>query len=1127
MEFAEYEKMLWSLMSPDNSVRNVAEATFEGMKADSDGTLLHLLQVIRSPASDDVRGLAAVLLRRVLLRDEVSLWCNASDATQHSVKNDLLQVLTHEANPSIRRKLCDTVGELASSILEEGEWDELLPCMFHWITSANVAHRESALRVFEMISLFIATAMSDYFDTTIRQLFETCLIDPAGHVALHALRALGMLILSIDELDERDRFQPLLPLILQGLVTMQGPSDDDLMEAMEVIIELMEPHASFFKPCFQDLVRMMVAIAQTTSASFGTRQLAMEVLVSIAENAPASCRRFPHNSFVEIVFPIAFNLMLDVPDEMLEDDEANDDISNVDVGSESLQRMAQAIGFKKSLGTCFRLVTSFANHGDWHYQYAALLGLTQIVEIIPPAQVPSVVDHVFTHLTPTFHPRVLSVAIDALGQLATDHGPVFQEQYHAQTIAMLLEYMALSAPTLAQASWKWKCHFQAHAATSLRYFIDTCHPEVMDPYLESLLTALFAMLSTAHTSANSMIDPTPEGRSVQEHAVAAISSIAGCCGPSFARFYDKVLPPLKQLLYACLTELTTSTDASTMLCGITLECISLVGLAVGPNVFGADADEVLTVMTQMQHSTQYADDEILRSYLLQAWARLCKTLAEGFARYLPVVMPSLLDAAMQQAEFDMDDDDENGMMADDDDEDVQIAHINDKCVSIRTSLLEEKATACQMLSSMVGDLKEAFFPYVEQVTTVLTPLMTDSVHTEIRAASISAMPSLVLSVSKHLHVTNGDYSPVVQMLEYTLGRLLNALSTEPELELQMTIMQSIKMCIAHAVDPEETNDLIGKKAPTGLLNHAQLVQLVEGLLIVLAESFQRRAVRRARKAIEELDEEEAEEDMDNDATEAQLQFILADCIGSLAKTHTHVFFPVFQETLLDKVLEMVQPHCLPEDRKLAVYLVDDILEHTGPSAVAHLDTFVPMLVDCVGSEYPPLRQAASFGLGLCATQGGPAFAPYVTQTVELLWQLVHAPDAYDPMYVNATDNAVSAIGRMLLLFDDALNPTLFSQWLRLLPMRGDLEESAAVIQRLCAAIQCKHRIVFDATNVPVLISVLAESISAQLFADQDDVLHDIQMALRSLRELIPPHVMQAVWSSMSPTQQQALHALFA
>ncbi|OQR84168.1 importin-like protein [Achlya hypogyna] len=857
------------------------------------------------------------------------LWCNT---TQHSVKNDLLKVLTHEANPSIRRKLYGTVGELASSILEEGEWDELLTCMFNWIIRA--------LRVFEMISLFIATAMSDYFDTMIRALFEQCLTDSAGHVALYALRALGMLLLSIDELDERDRFQALLPLILQGLVTMQAaPTDEDIIEAMEVVIELVEPHASFFKPSFKDLVPMMVSLAQSSNASLGTRQLAMEVLVCIAENAPAACRRSPHNGFVELVFPIAFHLMLDIPEEM--DDDENEDISNVDVGSEALQRMAQTIGFKKALPTCFALVQCFASH-------------------------------------------------------------------------------------------------------------DACHPELMNPYLEALLSAHFAMLGASRNDRSDTRGPSRAGACRRGDFIHHWLLRA-----AFGRFYDKVLPPLKQLLNACLAELTATADASTMLCGITLKCISPVGLAVGPGVFGADTPEVLTVMTQMQHSTQYAQDDILRSYLLQAWARLCKTLAEGFARYLPVVMPSLLDAAMQQAEFEMEDDE--GMMADDDDEDVHIAHINDKCVSIRTSLLEEKATACQMLSSMVGDLKVAFFPYVERVTQVLTPLMTDSVHTEIRAASISAMPSLVLSVSKHLALSHGDVSPVLQMLEYTLGRLLNALSTEPELELQMTIMQAIKMCIAHAVDPDETNDLSGK---------APLVQLVEGLLIVLAESFQRRDVRRARKAVEELDEEENEEDLDNDATEAQLQFILADCIGSLAKTHQHVFFPVFQETLLDKVLEMVHSHCLPEDRKLAVYLVDDILEHTGATAASHLDTFVPLLVDCVGSDDAPLRQAASYSL--CAAHA--SFAPFVTPTVKLLWNLVHAPDAYEPFYVNATDNAVSALGRILLAFDDVLNPSLFPQWLRLLPMRGDPEESAAVIQRLCAA---------------------------------------------------------AVWSSISPPQQQALHALFA
>jgi hypothetical protein len=41
-------------------------------------------------------------------------------------------------------------------------------------------------------------------------------------------------------------------------------------------------------------------------------------------------------------------------------------------------------------------------------------------------------------------------------------------------------------------------------------------------------------------------------------------------------------------------------------------------------------------------------------------------------------------------------------------------------------------------------------------------------------------------------------------------------------------------------------------------------------------------------------------------------------------------------------------------------------------------------------------------------------------------------------------------------------------------MRGDLEESAAVIQRLCNAVQQKHRLVIDSNSVHVLISVLAK-----------------------------------------------------
>ncbi|RHZ04180.1 hypothetical protein DYB26_016397 [Aphanomyces astaci] len=108
----------------------------------------------------------------------------------------------------------------------------------------------------------------------------------------------------------------------------------------------------------------MVVLVSTgaSDGSFGRRQLAMEVLVSIAENAASACRRFPQNGFVEQVFPLTFHLMLDVNEDTTGDevDDAEDDISNVDVGAEALQRMAQAIGFKKALPVSFGLVSQYA-----------------------------------------------------------------------------------------------------------------------------------------------------------------------------------------------------------------------------------------------------------------------------------------------------------------------------------------------------------------------------------------------------------------------------------------------------------------------------------------------------------------------------------------------------------------------------------------------------------------------------------------------------------------------------------------------------------------------------------------------------------------------------------------------
>ncbi|TYZ66019.1 hypothetical protein PybrP1_011751 [[Pythium] brassicae (nom. inval.)] len=1136
----DWERLLWSLMAADNDERNRAETLFAELKQQSDATLSGLVQVVHSARSDDVRGLAAVLLRRVLLRDAVSLWPNASDAVRAAVKQELLAVLREEQNRSIRRKVCDTVGELASSILDDAQWDDLLPTLLAWVEAPSATLRETTLRVFEMIAIYVAgviEASADdpqaQFEVTVLSMLARRIGDAEGRVALNAIRALSMLLINMDsiQVQREDLLQAAVPAILAALHRMLHQQQfEEVMETLEVLIEVVEPHAAFFKPGLKDYVQTMVQIADSAVPD-GCRQLAMEFLVSVAEHAPSASRRLAKNAFVNSVYPVAFKMMLELQDletwsaASCDDDEdalASHEISNFDVGSEALERLVTALGARKSLPKCFALIHEYASDQEsWVRRHAALVGLCQILEALSFENLDAIVRHLLAQAYDV-HPRVCCTAIDVIGQMAVDQGPHFQDAYHAQALAVLLHYLEDAA----------RPRLQAHAATALRQFVDMCQPHVLAPYLEKLLRELFAVLQA----------PSP-ARVVQEQAITAIASVATVAGAAFAAYYAAVMPSLKAVLLACLHACTTTGDAGAFtLGGITLECISLIGVAVGKAAFSADAGEIMKIMAEMQNTPKIVGNEWIRTYLLQAWARCCKCLGKDFSAYLPVVMPTLLFAAMQQAEFEVDpatlpahggggDDDDDAT----DSEDIQIAQVNDRCLSIRTSVLEEKATACQLLTSLVTDLEEQFFPYAEQVTQVLAPLMTDSVHSDIRSSSISAMPALVKCVA----AASSNAEAIKQIVDFTLGRLVHALTSEPELELVMNIMQSMKLCIAHARE----------RHAHVRLNDAQLRELVNGLLLVLGDSFQRRAVHRAQQAVDDSDDYEdavGDDDDDDDddeegseSLEQELQFVMGDTLGSLAKSHGEAFFPVFQAILWEKIVELAAEHCLAEDRKLALYILDDVLEHCGEPAMQHLDAFLPLLLDVLKTSdgYPPLVQASAYGIGLCARLGRDRFAPYAETCLTLLRGVLMHPKARQAPNLNATDNAVSAFGLICEHQAGVVDAvTLFPQWLSMLPLRGDLEESVAVMKRLLRYVNERNELVLgkDLGHLSAVVAIFAETVlNGDAYAAQcgDDAFVELRDAIRAalagLRASVADATMSSAWGSLRGPQQSALHSLFA
>ena len=151
---------------------------------------------------------------------------------------------------------------------------------------------------------------------------------------------------------------------------------------------------------------------------------------------------------------------------------------------------------------------------------------------------------------------------------------------------------------------------------------------------------------------------------VLEQIVTTIASVADTAEEKFAEYYDKFMPNLKYMIG------NATTQELRQLRGKTIECVSLIGLAVGGEKFSADAAEVLLMLlismiilllkvmqlllASQINGEEMAEDDPQMSYMISAWARICKILGAGFAPYLPMVMGPVMKTASLKPEVSQD-----------------------------------------------------------------------------------------------------------------------------------------------------------------------------------------------------------------------------------------------------------------------------------------------------------------------------------------------------------------------------------------------------------------------------------------------------------------------------------------
>ncbi|CAI7908089.1 unnamed protein product [Closterium sp. NIES-53] len=594
---APFEQLLQRLLSPSNDDRGEAERIFNLCKQQPDALVLRLVAALQSSAAGaDVRTIGAVLLRRVITKDSVSLWPQLSPATQATVKTELLASVQREPTKAIWKKLCDTIAELAAGIVESGTWPELLPFMFQCVSSADDRLKEASLLIFAQLVHFFQSQLKPHLPTLHNVLLQ-CLSQSANpDVRIAALKAAANFVEALETPEELTQFQDLLPGMMQTLnLCLQSKDEASAQEALEMLIEVAGIEPRYMRKQLTDVIAAMLQIAESTQLEDATRHLAIEFLITLSEareRAPGMMRKVPH--LVGRLFAVLMAMLLDIEDTpewhaANDEEEDSGESANYEVAQECLDRLAISVGGNTVLPVASQALPAYSTDADWKKRHAALVCLAQIAEGCTKVMSKSL-ESVVTMVLAAFNdpnPRVRWAAINAVGQLSTDLGPDLQQQYHARVLPALIAAMDDGANP----------RVQAHATAAILNFSEAATPEIMAPYLDQLLNKLLQLLQFGK-------------RMVQEGSLTAIAAIADCSQEHFSKYYDGVMPYLK-------TVLTQAGDKEQrMLRAKAMEAISLVGMAVGKDKFRADAKEVMQVLVSLQ-SAPMDDDDLTMSYMLQ------------------------------------------------------------------------------------------------------------------------------------------------------------------------------------------------------------------------------------------------------------------------------------------------------------------------------------------------------------------------------------------------------------------------------------------------------------------------------------------------------------------------------
>mmetsp|Transcript_118291 Transcript_118291/g.381826 ORF Transcript_118291/g.381826 Transcript_118291/m.381826 type:complete len:1124 (+) Transcript_118291:91-3462(+) len=1110
-------ELLRALSSSQNAERQQAEKLYQQAKAaEPDNLVIGLLAVVANQSVDmAVRKHGAVLARQLVAQGPEKDFAFARMAPQNrqEVANGLLQLFENEADSKLQRKVGDVVAKLADATCDAKDqrgwlapgqrgWPALLPMAFRLADASSATSTTRCECALRLLKDLVSTLQEEVVGAQqqLGAVLQNAFANQDVKIRCAALLLVCEIVGAVDKKD----WAPLLATatVMNQVLehAAQANMQDELSECLQALVEVASIEPDFFKQrltaALEPAKFLSTVVKAREGVESGSRGLALEWLVSYAEKKPKwLAKSLP--AFAPLAIECCMDLMLEVEDDegeleawaaRMDDEEGEEDADELfHTGEEAIDRVVEAVQMEGLGNSLFSIIARYANEDAWQAKHAALAAIKQTVEYVEErAHVDAMANLLLQHVDHP-HPRVRFTALHALGQLANDQSPHFQESKHQTVMPVLLQKMDDGVDRVA-----------AMAMSAFVSFGEELDNSLMIQYAQGFMEKLCAKLqATQH-------------RGVREESITSIAVIAGVIEKDFSRYYDSIMPMLKQFV------MHAKGEKENRLRGKSFECMSLLGIAVGKEKFLPDAGEAIAEMM----NTPLEADDVQREYIKEASERICQCLKKDFAPFLPNLLLGIFKT-LKMDESEAPTPQRAGAEEDDDEEDayVQVSTGDGKLVRVRTQRFEEMMQSVQLLHTFATEMEGAFFDWVPPTAEALLPLLSAADELacycdEVRGVAFQTWGLLIKSARAGAQERGQTPELAGKLLRTGLQHTFGLLEKEQEAETLAETASGVSECI--------------KNVGSGILNAEEVGQLVGRMLALMDQSFERSKVaekmkedHKAASKLPGLGDDEDDDD-DNQDEEEQLRRNYEEVLGAIMEVAPAEFLPCLPQCA-ERLRVWI---ATPQNKVLGLYLSCDLIAHIKEQSEPVWPVFMPEVFRALGEQDADARTAAAYAINLAAPLA--SFAEAAPEAFRRLAALVSAPrpkrNKTDEKARLAADNAVAALFTLSKEKPDLCPPEIqaWSAVLSRLPLKEDEEEAKKVHETVAGLVLEQHAGLLGPAEAHLgkVLSALAE-----VYKQEEFCTKDTDKKILKVFQLLPRERLQALAGSFAEKQQKKIEKM--